>query len=449
MAGELTARRSGVDKDDPSKRSAFARDRDRLLYAESFRRLGGVTQVATPSLSRRLHDRLTHSLKVEQVGKAIVSRLALPDLDPDMIAAACLAHDLGHPPFGHAGESALNEILVCEDHRKDVRTPKQRRDWPCDECILEDGFEGNAQTFRVVTFLAPHRTQGNGLDLTRGTLQAISKYPWFRGVNTAKPKKWGVYDCDEEAFAWVFDAKGTERQSRTLSAKIMDWADDITYAVHDIEDFYRAGVIPVDDYRLPKSKTKKDFLKYAKAELGSIRQDTLQSFSSVLNGFPPGRFTPDEQHYKLLDAARATMLTQFINSTSAQDGSLTIEPVAKGTASLLQQMIWYEVIDNPALAAIQQGQQRVLRELFTHFRRIVEDAYRDHDDGEPRQSEKRRLPVALREYIDKSRTQKDGPYTVQNRLDRGLIDWIASLSDQEAYLAHGLITGSRDLSNLD
>ena len=219
--------------------------------------------------------------------------------------------------------------------------------------------------------------------------------------------------------------------------------------IHDIEDFYRTGVIPVDDYRLATSQTRVDFLHYAEGELGDIEEEVLKAFGSVLKSFPPGRFKPDEQHLKLLDAARATMLTHFISRTRVESGVLIPEPVAQDTSRLLQQMIWFEVIDNPDLASIQQGQQRILKELFSHFRGIIKKAYLKADDGEPRQSEKRRLPVALHENVDKARAQLDGHYSVQNRLDRGLVDWLASLSDQEAYLAHGLIMGARELGSLD
>lgn len=236
-------RRSGLSADDDSSfRTPTVRDRDRILYAEAFRRLGGVTQVATGTPDMALHNRLTHSLKVEQVGVGLATKLnhgvsAAKQIDPGAVAAACLAHDIGHPPFGHAGEQELNALVVCPAHREGtgtVRTPEQRKVAPCAHCLLEDGFEGNAQTFRILTALAVHRENESeviGLDLTRLALQAVSKYPWARGQNVEKPKKWGAYDCDRTALAWVQEDLGTER---SLLAHVMDWSDDVAYAVHDI-----------------------------------------------------------------------------------------------------------------------------------------------------------------------------------------------------------------------
>lgn len=160
------------------ERSPFERDRDRILYATNFRRLGRVTQVAGPGERHLTHNRLTHSLEVSQIGRGLATRLrtdvasqemiaAAGGLDAAVVEAAALAHDLGHPPFGHVAESELNALLTAAG--------------------VADGFEGNAQSFRIVTTLGVHYPDLPGLDLTRATLCAILKYPWMRDGSRERP----------------------------------------------------------------------------------------------------------------------------------------------------------------------------------------------------------------------------------------------------------------------
>jgi dGTPase len=269
-------------------RGPFQRDRARVLHSAALRRLAAKTQVVEVGSGDFPRTRLTHSLECAQIGRESGAVLGC---DPDLVDAACLAHDLGHPPFGHNGESALATFAAS--------------------C---GGFEGNAQSLRLLTRLEA-KVPGAGLNLTRATLDATLKYPW-----PARPGrvKFGVYGDDAEVFAWI--RSGALPEKLCLEAQLMDWADDVAYSVHDVEDGLQAGLITLRALRDPaEQKTVAALTADEYCAPGSVTVDELCDVFAGLLALPcwPAAFDGSLESLAALKNLTSELIGRFCSSAQA------------------------------------------------------------------------------------------------------------------------------------
>jgi dGTPase len=269
-------------------RGPFQRDRARVLHSAALRRLAAKTQVVEVGSGDFPRTRLTHSLECAQIGREFAAVLGC---DPDLVDAACLAHDLGHPPFGHNGESALATFAAS--------------------C---GGFEGNAQSLRLLTRLEA-KVPGAGLNLTRATLDATLKYPW---PSRPGQVKFGVYADDAEVFAWI--RGGAPPEKLCLEAQLMDWADDVAYSVHDLEDGLQAGLITLNVLRDPaEQKTVAALTADEYCAPGSVTVDELCEVFAGLLALPcwPAAFDGSLESLAGLKNLTSELIGRFCSSVQA------------------------------------------------------------------------------------------------------------------------------------
>lgn len=362
-----TDRRHEVSTDD--QRSKFQRDRDRILYSSAFRRLAGITQIVRAGEAEVFHTRQQHTLKVAQVGRRLSelllnkqpSEAAALGVNAEVVEAAALAHDLGHPPFGHMGEKTLHKLVT--EHGDD------------------DGYEGNAQTFRIVTNLAVRFNNCPGLDLSRATLAACLKYPWHREPeNPARTDKWGAYRIDEVDFA--FARALFQHSNRSTEAELMDWSDDIAYSVHDLEDFHRCGVIPWrrilngDHTELLITRAQKAWFGAPPDAAGRLRRamSRLDDFFErrVFKALFEEAYEGSRDQRQQLRLMTSRLIGRYIRAANLRvpDGPHDDRPIViigdneLDEVKLLKQITRDYVISNPTLLAQQEGQKRVVVSLY-------------------------------------------------------------------------------------
>ncbi len=421
---------AGSKPDGSDARSHAQKDRDRVLYTSSFRRLAQVTQVVAADTGHVFHNRLTHSLQVAQVGRRLAERLIKNDsgeiaqstgLDPDVVEAACLAHDLGHPPFGHIAEEELNALAG----------------------LSIDGFEGNAQSFRILTKLSQHSPLHRGLDLTRATLAAVLKYPWLKDGNPEKPGKWGAYRSDEKDFRFSLELRGG-KQGRTIEAQLMDWADDITYSVHDLDDFFRARKIPL--HLLASRRYERERATFfAAADQRHAREKGIwadhsalrEAFNQVMIGLFPLQdvYSGAWEERAALREFTSQLIGRYIGGTSLKPGTsgeieVHVDEHLQMEVAMLKELTWSYIIEAPGLITQQYGQRRVIRNLFEIYINAA--------------SEPKHLNLFPPYYRKALEVSADDDST-----RRIVIDLIAGMTEEQALALHNRLTGTELGSGLE
>ncbi len=383
----LERRSTKVAQRQQDHRSPFQRDRARILHSAAFRRLQSKTQVMGSGKSDFYRTRLTHSLEAAQIGSGISAQLRCkhPELtqqlfpqDDSLIEALCLAHDIGHPPFGHGGEVALHYMM--RDH---------------------GGFEGNGQTFRILTRLEPF-SEHYGMNLTRRTILGVLKYPqtidYLHKKNISVPPNsfrqlkasdWhppkGIYIDDIDTLTWLFSPlneqdklllqqtsnhnninKHQKTHFKSLDCSIMELADDIAYGIHDLEDAIVTGVV-----------TRSDFELHVIDKIQQLDDPWLQNYSKTLadNLF-------SELHYRQKDAIGGlvnylithvyleNLNESFYNNTSVNFSDPLLQfnaqlpTTAQQTLQIFKNFVLDFVIKQPNIQRIEYQGQQIVMEIF-------------------------------------------------------------------------------------
>jgi dGTPase len=402
------------------------------------------------------HNRLTHTMKVSQVGRRLAELLRwkyasqpsvlqqVGGIDPDVVEAACRAHDLGHPPFGHIAEE---ELQTCIE-----RWNEKRRKLIGPRVTKLDDFEGNAQTFRIVTKLAVRTARSAtilALNLTRASLAAILKYPWMSNDERAQSKKkWGAYQSEADEFN--FATTLTHPPVASLEASLMDWADDVTYAVHDLEDFIRSGHIPLAALLSDQDSGEQSlFIARATERLTAKKQFTAdeihQAFSELKKKWLPKPYTGAPISRAELHDSASSLITRYVNQCEIRGQSLWVGRGREVEVNVLKQLTWCYVIDNPALATRQRGQRAMIADLFWRL-----GGWMDEARGDP--AELRRLPVLLRTCYELSLNDPGMRGWAGDDKEllgaRAVVDYIASLTEEQSIELHGRLTGGPSQSAL-
>ncbi|AXT84588.1 deoxyguanosinetriphosphate triphosphohydrolase [Aeromicrobium sp. A1-2] len=387
--------------DEPPKRSGrtpFERDRARVVHSAALRRLSAKTQVMGAGFDDFVRNRLTHSLEVAQVARELGKSLGC---DPDIVDSAALAHDLGHPPFGHNGEVALDEAAQS--------------------C---GGFEGNAQTLRILSRLESKAFAADGssvgLNLTRATLSACVKYPWPRGEAPDGSGKFGAYADDLAVFTWLRD--GAPAKRRPIEAQVMDLADDIAYSVHDVEDGVVGGWFGLRSGELDRDAIHDVARDWYAPDAGDDRLDAALGRLHELPEWPRTQFDGSRAERAVLKSLTSALIGRFARAAELA----TVQQWGDGP--LIRFAADLEV------PADTRDEITVLKSIAAHY--VMRS-----DDRAGALGRQRELLSALVEVLDRSDgTELEAEFALDfaqasddSARRRVVIDQVASLTDVSAH----------------
>jgi len=328
-------------------RTAFQTDRDRIIYSSAFRRLQAKTQVFLSGEFDFYRTRLTHSLEVAQIGRSIASFLkqtspALSEdffVDSDLVEAICLTHDIGHSPFGHAGERTLHQLMKPFG-----------------------GFEGNAQSLQIVTeTIYPGLDSRRGMNPSRAFLDGILKY---KRLFREKPEAYNQFIYDEQEYLRTFvlgDADlsqiGDLNHYRSLECEIMDWADDTAYCLNDLVDSMNAGLL-----RFERVKRW--------AENQNLHGDNAQHAETILSAIRDGK-AESRFSKKIGSFIRSCSLIERSGPGAANSNryrfSLFVDPAVRAEADFYKKLSQDLVFDHSQLHQLERKGKVILEGLFAAF----------------------------------------------------------------------------------
>lgn len=334
-------------------RSPFEHDRSRIIHSAAFRRLQGKTQVYGLGASDYYRTRLTHSLEVAQIGKGLALKLGAA---PDLVEAVCLAHDIGHPPFGHAGEAALHDVLGAIG-----------------------GFNGNAQNIRILTDSERKSARYSGLNLTAATLDGLLKYPWPIVPTSNDPlrSKKGHYLQDED----LISAVRGDAQGQTFECEIMNWSDDVAYSSHDLEDGLVIGTISVEElhnedkrevYRQANQSYRRDYQSKELAEPLS-RSECESDIDEVIRECITATAKRGIDRLATIKSYFAEHINQCVIGVTSEDTGRTPHRYSRRIhvpaqiikrVEVFKSIVMVCVIQTPSVITMQQAGRKIIRELF-------------------------------------------------------------------------------------
>jgi len=475
--------RIGADGDDEDPRPPFARDYDRLIYSSAFRRLQGKTQVVSPGEADFFRTRLTHTIEVAQVARRLAEDLnrradakraeagkvsgwipepsewwdLQPDqhkIDPDLCESAAILHDLGHPPFGHAGEEALDHFVRGLTGARECRPDE--RIW---EGTTPSGFNGNAQSFRLATATLEHKQGSPGLRLTRATLDASLKYPWEFGSDksTKSHSRWNVDAPQVGVFVDDVrkDVPDELRHELTVEAQIMDWADDVAYSVHDLEDWVRAGYMPISQlvndaatrarytewylgYQGVTDRDEADEIEKEVTHLFTLRTGPFVGFLRATPGGDDAADPASDAASHAIRVLRGLLFGEFLGKASLVRRAtatpsaprrymleLDVPRLVRLRNKLLKNLLWCYVVSDHRMATQQHGQQHVVTELVCSYARAAMEG----------------TPERLALFPQHTRSiLEDGERSPDEKL-RAVIDHVSSMTDAYAASRHDRLFG--------